>query len=125
MNSKLRAISIDHINMNVKNLKESVAFYKELFGFELKKDQPEDESQIIGNDSVKLCFYEDPEHVTKGGISHFGFNIENFDEIVEKCKSLGVEMPYGLVRWESSRSCYVRDPNGYLIELSEIQGGGL
>lgn len=77
---------MDHVNMTVKNLEESVEFYKNLFGFEVKKEQPEHKSKIIGNDQVKLCLYEDPQMSTEGGIAHFGFNIENFDEIMEKCK---------------------------------------
>ena len=58
--SYLRALSIDHANMNVRNLQESVDFYSTLFGFELKKDQPEHQSKILGNDRIKLCFYENP-----------------------------------------------------------------
>jgi len=111
--------------MVVKNLEESVAFYRELFGFELKKDQPEEKSQIIGNDTVKLCLYEHPGGAAKGGISHFGFHVENFDEIVARCEQMKVSMPYGVVKWEQSRSVYIVDPNGYEIELSEHQGGGL
>jgi lactoylglutathione lyase len=45
--------------MTVKNLEESVEFYKNLFGFEVKKEQPDYKSKIIGNDQVKLCLYED------------------------------------------------------------------
>lgn len=59
------------------------------------------------------------------GINHIGFHIENFDEIVEKCKTLKISMPYGVIEWESSRSVYIIDPNGYEVELSEVQGGGL
>lgn len=121
----LNALSIDHANLNVKNLKESVEFYSTLFGFELKKDQPEQNSMIIGNESIKLCLYEQPELVYTKGINHFGFHIENFDEIVERCIELNISMPYGIVEWESSRSIYIIDPNGYELELSEIQGGGL
>ena len=62
----------------------------------------------------------------EGGIAHFGFNIENFEEIMETCKSLGVKVFYdGPVKFEKSRSIYIEDPNGYDIELSEVQGGGL
>lgn len=62
----------------------------------------------------------------KGGIAHFGFNIENFDEIMEKCKTLGIEVLYdGPVQFERSQSIYIKDPNGYEIELSEVSGGGL
>ncbi|HED06488.1 MAG TPA: VOC family protein, partial [Ignavibacteria bacterium] len=49
---------IDHLNLEVISLKETVIFYKEIFGFEVKKEQPDEDSQIIGNDKVKLCLYE-------------------------------------------------------------------
>ena len=122
----LKATSMDHVNMTVKNLEESVKFYKNLFGFEIKKEQPEDKSKIIGNENIKLCLYEDPEMSPEGGIAHFGFNIENFEEIIDKCKSSGVEVLYGgPVQFEKSKSVYIKDPSGYDIELSEIPGGGL
>jgi catechol 2,3-dioxygenase-like lactoylglutathione lyase family enzyme len=121
----IKARSIDHVNMNVKDLEESVDFYKNLFGFELKKDQPDQNSQIIGNDSIKLCLYESPDPISKCGFNHYGFFVENFDEVVELCERANVEMTYGVVQWEKSRSVYILDPNGYEIELSEIEGGGL
>ena len=57
---------IDHINMNVKNLEESISFYKKLFGFEVKekgsfsfKNAP---FAIIGNSGIgMLCLYEKKE----------------------------------------------------------------
>ena len=122
----LKATSMDHVNMTVKNLQKSVEFYKKLFGFEVKKEQPEEDSKIIGNDNIKLCLYEDPQMSPEGGIAHFGFNIENFEDIIEKCNSLGVEVLYdGPVKFEKSRSVYIKDPSGYSIELSEVPGGGL
>ncbi|PZO20379.1 MAG: VOC family protein [Leptolyngbya foveolarum] len=121
----LNVTSLDHINFYVKNLDESVAFYQTLFGFEVKKEQPEENSRIIGNDAVKLCLYEDSEKAHPGGTGHFGFHVQNFSDIVERCESMGVPMPYGVVDWEKSRSVYIVDPSGYEIELSEIQGGGL
>ena len=121
----LRAMSIDHVNMNVKNLNESVEFYVNLFGFELKKEQPEDKSMIIGNETIKLCLYELPDKAIPGGICHVGFHIDNFDAVVGKCEEMNIPMPFGIVQWESSRSVYITDPNGYELELAEIHGGGL
>jgi len=112
--------------MTVKNLEESVKFYKDLFGFEIKKEQPEDRSKIIGNNNIKLCLYEDPDMKPEGAIVHFGFHVENFDEIIEICKASGVKIYYdGPVQFEKSRSVYISDPSGYDIELSEVSGGGL
>jgi len=126
----LDATSIDHVNMKVKNLEKSVEFYKNLFGFEIKQEENANKldapSKIIGNNSIKLCLYEVPDMSPEGGIAHFGFNIANFNEIIEKCKELGVEVLYGgIVDWEKSKSVYIVDPSGYEIELGEISGGGL
>jgi predicted enzyme related to lactoylglutathione lyase len=128
--SKLHATSIDHVNMKVKNLKDSVEFYKNLFGFEIKQEENPNKadvpSMIIGNDSIKLCMYEIPDMSPEGGIAHFGFNIENFDKVIERCKENNVQVLYGgVVDWESSKSVYIVDPSGYEVELGEITGGGL
>ncbi len=131
MNDFLKATSMDHVNLSVKNLEKSISFYKNLFGFEVRKEDNSPNkfdvpSKIIGNDSIKLCMYEDPNMSPEGGIAHFGFHISNFDQIINKCKELNVEVLYGgPVEFEKSKSVYIKDPNGYDIELSEIPGGGL
>ena len=126
----LKARMIDHINMKVKNLDESVEFYKNLFGFVIKQEENQNKidtpSKIIGNDSIKLCLYEIPNMSPEGGIAHFGFNVENFDEVISKCEELGVEILYdGVINWEKSKSIYIVDPSGYELELGEVSGGGL
>ena len=128
--NNLKATSIDHVNMKVKDLELSVKFYKNLFGFEIKQEENANKldapSKIIGNDTIKLCLYEVPDMSPQGGIAHFGFNIANFNQVIEKCKELGVEILYGgIVDWEKSKSVYIVDPSGYEIELGEISGGGL
>ena len=131
MNDFLKATSMDHVNMNVKNLTQSVDFYKNLFGFEIRKDDNfpnklDVPSKIIGNNSIKLCLYEDPSISVGGGIAHFGFHIANFDQIMNKCKELNVEVLYGgPIEFEKSLYVYIKDPSGYDIELSEVSGGGL
>ena len=127
---RLRAASIDHVNMKVKNLDESVRFYNDLFGFEVKQEVNPNKidvpSKIIGNESIKLCMYEVPDMSPDGGIAHFGFNIENYEEVLEKCKEMKVEILYGgPIDWEKSQSVYIVDPSGYELELSKVLGGGL
>ncbi len=128
--NNLNATSIDHVNMKVKDLEKSVEFYKNLFGFEIKQEENSNKldapSKIIGNDTIKLCLYEIPEMSPEGGIAHFGFNVTNFNEIIQKCKELEVEVLYGgPVEWEKSKSVYIKDPSGYEIELGKVSGGGL
>ncbi|MEJ2259938.1 MAG: VOC family protein [Nitrosopumilaceae archaeon] len=128
--TKISATSIDHVNMKVRDLAESVSFYSNLFGFEVKQDENPNKagvpSKIIGNDSIKLCLYEVPDMSPEGGIAHFGFHVDNFSEVIAKCRELEVQILYGgEVDWEKSRSVYIVDPSGYEIELSEVSGGGL
>jgi catechol 2,3-dioxygenase-like lactoylglutathione lyase family enzyme len=114
--------------MEVINLNETVEFYNQLFGFTVKKEQPEENSKIIGNEKVKLCLFqtEDFQGYTKKGFHHFGLHIENFDDVMQKCTDMGLEIFYGgPLKWEKSTSIYIKDPNGYEIELTEVFGGGL
>jgi lactoylglutathione lyase len=122
----LKAASIDHVNIPVKNLQKSVDFYCALFGFKILKEQPEQKSKIIGNKTIKLCIYE-TDGAGHGNWQHrWGFHVENFKEIEATCKEMGVDMPYGVVTWEEgTRSIYIKDPDGYEIELAETNGGGL
>lgn len=122
----IKATAIDHINMTVKDLEESIKFYHDLFGFIVLKEQLEENSKIIGDASVKLCLYEGEDAGDRKGIAHFGLNVEDFPAAVARCKELGVTILYGgELEWENSRSLYIEDPNGYHIELSEVAGGGL
>ncbi len=131
MSNFLKATSMDHVNMSVLNLEKTVNFYKDLFGFKIRKDDNSPNklvvpSKIIGNDSIKLCLYENPQMSPNGGIAHFGFHVTNFDDIIKKCGELDVEVLYGgPVEFEKSVSVYVKDPSGYDIELSKNSGGGL
>ncbi|MEW6470303.1 MAG: VOC family protein [Bacteroidota bacterium] len=121
----LRISHIDHLNFFVKNLDESVKFYCKVFGLEEKESGTATYGpyKIIGRDKVHLCIYEKPDLNIGEGVNHFGFNISNFDEILAHCKKENI--PHYEYNWEKSRSVYIEDPNGYEIELSEIQGGGL
>ena len=124
----LNVNGLDHLNFEVKNLEESVSFYNQLFGFVVLKDQPDQNSKIIGNEKVKLCIYEIEgfKGYSKKGFHHFGLHIENFDEVLTKCEEMGIKIYYnGPIKWEKSTSVYIQDPNGYEIELTENFGGGL
>jgi catechol 2,3-dioxygenase-like lactoylglutathione lyase family enzyme len=129
----IRIRCIDHINMRVNNLAESIAFYGDVFGFEVKEDYSHLEAEpwvILGQkDTVYLCLYEHPDkRQAKDAlrINHFGLAVEDFDAARERLEQLGVEILYGgPVDWPHSRSLYIRDPSGHEIELPEKVGGGL
>lgn len=123
---------MDHINMRVRNLAESVEFYRSLFGFEIKENHADDREEpwmILGRPGVAyLCLYEHPDKVRQQEalrINHFGWVLEDFEAAAEELRARGVRILYdGPVEWQHSRSLYIQDPNGYEIELSEKFGGG-
>jgi len=124
----LNAAGIDHLNLDVKSLEQTIEFYSKLFGFTILKEQPEENSKIIGTEHVKLCLYQKDEfdQFKKNGFNHFGLHINNFGDVMQKCTELGIEVYYGgPIEWESSSSIYIKDPNGYEIELAKEFGGGL
>ncbi len=132
-NGILEVKQIDHINLRVKNLSESIDFYSKNFGFEIKENHADDIEEpwvIIGlADIAYLCMYEHPDKEissTSLSINHFGFAINNFEEALDKLNANGVEVLYGgYVQWPNSRSIYIKDPSGHEIELANNTGGNL
>jgi len=125
----LEISAIDHINLNVKDLKKTIVFYQRLFGFEIKEEGVREGAPyaIIGsNKRAFLALYESQEFNLDGFVNHFGFHIENFEEIMPTLIEQKVEYLYGgPYAYEKSRSVYIIDPNGIEIELSEKFGGDL
>ena len=129
----IRITHLDHVNFRVRDLEESIGFYERLFGFEIKQ-QGVCEGQpwaIVGEaGAAYLCLYQLPEgELSDQGlrINHFGFHVEDFDQLKEKLQAENVEIMYegAAIDWEHSRSFYIKDPSGHEIELSEHFGGAL
>lgn len=123
---------IDHINMKVADLAASKEFYGRVFGFETKEEGVRNGLRwaVLGaQGQAYLCLYEARDLHAFGEeqrISHFGFNVRDFDKAQERLETFGVRVAYGgPVDYGASRSLYVEDPSGHEIELSESLGGGL
>jgi lactoylglutathione lyase len=124
----LKLRNIDHINMNVKDLKKTIGFYQALFGFKVFEEGQYDGEPyvIIGRESQAfLCLYEKVELEIKGNtIFHIGYHIENFDETGEVLSKLNIpiEMSFD---YGPSKSHYIKDPSGYTLEITEKFGGDI
>jgi catechol 2,3-dioxygenase-like lactoylglutathione lyase family enzyme len=122
---------VDHLNLNVSNLNDSVRFYQNLFGFKVfEQGQSSNNNpyKIIGlPNSLFLCLYENKSAVQSGSLNHVGIHIMgDFEKAREDLEAIGVGVEYGgMVEYPDSRSLYISDPDGNKIELSEVFGGGL
>lgn len=129
---------IDHLNMTVANLEESIHWYGKVFGFEKKeagviRGHP---WAIIAVNDFMLCMYENPrlqnpgdepiEGPTKGvhRLNHFGIRIRDRQAWEDALKTHQIKINYGQrIAYPRSTSWYIMDPSGHEIEVSYTEKG--
>ena len=128
-------IKLDHINLTVRNINESMEWYKNLFGMEFKEGDLKDPKgpwAIIGKDDTMICMYESPnlkpfskEEVPDiHKIFHFGVRISDKAEWEKIVKENNIFVYYGgAYVYPRSLSWYIADPSGHKIEVSYTEQG--
>ena len=122
------ALRMLHTCVRVKNLEESLKFYKEVFGLieTNRKDFPEHKftlvylSNEVNGYEIELTYNYDVEkpYDLGNGYSHIAVGVDNLEEMREKHIALGYEVTdlKGLPGNEP-RYYFVTDPDGYKIEV--------
>jgi catechol 2,3-dioxygenase-like lactoylglutathione lyase family enzyme len=140
---------LEHIGIVVEDLEAAIEFFAELGLEPAGKGQVEGEwvGRIIGLDGTKgelamlrtpdgdgevelVKFHSppapdgDPQAPSNApGIRHLSFLVEDIDAVVAGLQARGTELVGELVRYENSyRLCYIRSPEGIIIELAEKIG---
>ncbi|RMG14411.1 MAG: VOC family protein [Planctomycetota bacterium] len=110
---------LDHLNLRVRHLAETEAWYGRLFGFApVERGTYEGRPWVILRCAdALLCLYEHPE-VQAGALNHFALRVDDPVAFEERRVREGVALRYGSpVRWPHSTSWYVRDPSGHELEV--------
>jgi lactoylglutathione lyase len=118
-----------HTCYRVTDPERSVAFYEAL-GFEKRRELPiRDEAVNIflgipGQNGAELELtynFEAPDggYEIGTGYGHVAVTVDNLDAALDRLKEKGIEpeRPPYTVREGGSRICFVRDPDGYRVEL--------
>jgi catechol 2,3-dioxygenase-like lactoylglutathione lyase family enzyme len=142
----LKIQKIDHVGVIVKDLSAAKEFFLD-FGLEVKGEW-EMEGELMGyavglNDVKVACvglgmpdgqtwielikFYSpsDEKDIQQSyantlGIRHIAFTVEDIEAIVAKLKKKGTKIFSEIQRYEDSyKLCYVRGPEGIILELAE------
>jgi catechol 2,3-dioxygenase-like lactoylglutathione lyase family enzyme len=140
---------MDHVGIVVDDLAEAVAFFVEL-GLELEGEatlEGRSVDRVVGLEGVRsdVAMMRTPDghghvelskfHTPSGrggdprapsnapGIRHVTFAVEGIDDVLDRLRAHGAELVGELERYEDSyRLCYVRGPEGIIIELAERIG---
>lgn len=137
---------MDHVSINVNDLSAATEFFLDL-GLEVEAEwemEGEWVGQVIGLSDVKTAcvalrmpdgqawielvkFYtpSDEQHIQKPfantlGIRHIAFAVDDIEAIVAKLTEKGTEIFSEIQQYEESyKLCYVRGPEGIILELAE------
>lgn len=129
-------VRLDHVNLTVDDLDETIAWYGRVFGFEVvERDVQEGVPWAVlrAGDSM-LCVYAYPERRHLGrfeleeanlhGMNHFSLRVDDESAWASVVERESLEILYGgVVEWPHSRSWYVQDPTGHEIEVTAWHDG--
>jgi lactoylglutathione lyase len=120
-----------HTCYRITDPERSVAFYEAL-GLEKRRELPiRDEAinyflGVPGQDGPELELtynFETPDggYDVGTGYGHIALTVDDLDATLERLKGAGIEpeRPPYTVRAGGSRICFVRDPDGYRVEMIE------
>lgn len=133
-------LSFHHIAISVENLEESIAWYKEMLGFEevMRMDQGVTiENMIIGHIKRGNCYIElfqvagakplpeyrrDPDaDLGVHGLKHFGLQVDDVHTALKELKAKGVEVAMGPIDTPGASFAFIRDNSGNAFELIEFK----
>jgi catechol 2,3-dioxygenase-like lactoylglutathione lyase family enzyme len=140
---------MDHVGIVVDDLADAVAFFVEL-GLELQGESPVQGGwvdRVVGLKGVRanIAMMETPDghgrielskfHAPSGpggdrhgpantpGIRHITFAVDDIDDVLARLQARGAELVGEVERYENIyRLCYIRGPEGIIVELAERIG---
>jgi catechol 2,3-dioxygenase len=119
-----KTAGIRHIHLLVSDLDRSIRFYGEVFGM-AEKFRDGDELVFLasegGRDSLALHLVHDDARVGQsGGYEHFGITVlerDKLDEVIGLVQANGGALVEKGEHAPGIAYAYVRDPDGYVIEI--------
>lgn len=132
----MKALKIDHIGIAVKNLDETLAFYRDVLGLEVGGTEVVEDQGVkvaflpVGDSEVELLesTTEDgpiAKYIERNGegMQHIAFQVDNIEEAIEHMKEKGMRMIDDKPRYGAggAKIAFVHPKSSHrvLVELSE------
>ncbi|MBN1682695.1 VOC family protein [Candidatus Bathyarchaeota archaeon] len=114
---------VDHVGLYVKDVENSLKFYHDFLGWKEVKRSGSGEAKIVFVDGGG-CLVEliqrpgSPGKPPEGNWSHIANKVNNFHALVNKVKSMNLELRE-VTMGDGSHIAFFKDPDGHSIEIME------
>lgn len=106
---EIKAVSVNHIAMNVGDVKRSTEFYRDVFGLSVTMQSEKSAALMFGNTGLIIRPGQ------KLGVTHFMFGIENYN-----AEALAAALrAHGLDPRKDQDSFHVKDPDGLDVQVGD------
>src|SRR5271163_1807181 len=115
----MEPLTIHHVSINVSDVPESLEFYTDILGGNIRADRPDFGIAgawiNLGTSQVHLIEAPVPPNVGQ----HFAIRVGDLDSVVDELRSKGLDVgePFSV---GSNRQTFVNDPSGNVIELHQV-----
>jgi lactoylglutathione lyase len=119
-----------HTSITVKNMEESIRFYRDIMGLELqsRREIPENKAEIAflndreSDAQIELTYWKERKDWNEGDeLDHIAFAVSDMKEAMKRFKTQKVEIamePYSL-KGSPTKIAFIKDPNGIWLEIIE------
>ena len=126
--------AFDHVGIRVTDAKRALAFYASLRFVVDAKYSNERVAEIISPSGVRLNLIFNGVRTRSGrnilldetekwpGYTHAAFIVERLQTILDWAADHGVQITEGPVDWDRRLTCFLRDPDGNVLEFNELKG---
>ncbi|MFM8330489.1 MAG: VOC family protein [Candidatus Methylumidiphilus sp.] len=111
---------IDHVGLNVADLATSIAFYRDLFAFQVIAQWDSPRQAFIGNDATTIGLIELPGYDFRAyTMAHLAFpcSQSEFPDVVAKVQRLELDVVSGPKEQRGGQTILFRDPSGNILEV--------
>lgn len=122
----------DHVGIRVSDAKRALAFYERL-GFEVDAGYSDDRvAEMVAADGTRINLIFNgtkrpdannilmDEPVKWPGHTHAAFIVDSLGQLLEWAAAEGIAITEGPVDWGRRTTCFLRDPDGNVLEFNEL-----
>jgi catechol 2,3-dioxygenase-like lactoylglutathione lyase family enzyme len=121
-------LSLDHIVLCVADVKRSISFYSSLLGMQPREERPGKWSLHFGSHKISLQDAASTPSIARGTVPGSGnfclLTSDPVEHVVNELRAKGVEVVAGPDERDGATarllSVYFRDPDGNLVEVSNL-----